>query len=178
MVVEKIEKLIEEAARFPNGLYVSATLDPTGIEKIWRYLKQIGIQTMPINKAHVTIIYSPRPPIGDFKIKDIHGYVKPKAVRIFGKGTRQEPYALVIELDSPELERLRREYMQKYRLTSTYREYVPHLTVTYDLGRVLPGINKLKDKQKKTIENVFSKIIPELPRQIKILNQTAEDLDD
>ncbi len=181
MAIEKIYKLIEEATDYPNGLYVSAELDPMVLDKIWRYFKQVGIPTMPINKAHVTIIYSPRSPDprqGSFKIKDINGVVKPKAIRIFGKGTKQQPYALVIELDSPDLTRLRNEYMRKYKLSSTYRDYSPHLSITYDIERVLPGLKRLNKKQKQTVENIFSKMVHDLPKQIKILKQTAKDLND
>jgi len=172
----KIEKLLEEAG-FNKGIYIDAKPDPNSIEKIWRYLKQVGIPVMPINKTHTTIIYSRRAPQGDFQIIDKQLVAEPKAFRIFGKGTKDSPYALVIELESPGLQKLYREYMRGYHLVSDYPEYRPHITVTYDIERVMPGLKKLTPKQKNTIENIFSKMIPELPKQIRFVKQSVQELD-
>jgi hypothetical protein len=99
-------------------------------------------------------------------------------VHIFGKGTPQSPYALVIEMDSPDLQRLHKELKQEYGLRPTFPIYKPHLSITYDIGKVMPGLKRLTSKQKETIENIFSKMIPELPREIKIQSMYVEDLDD
>jgi hypothetical protein len=176
LAVAKITQLLEESKSFKKGIYVEAIPDPTVLEKIWKYFKQIGIPVMPINKAHVTVIYSKRGPQKDFKIKDRNLVAKPKAIRIFGRGTKDSPYALVIELDSPDLQKLNKEYTKEYNLHSDFNDYRPHLTITYDIGRVMPGLKKLTPRQKQTIENIFSKIIPELPQRIGFIKQNVEEL--
>ena len=176
--VKKIENLLQEVSQsfFKKGIYVDVKLDPNDLQKIWKYMRQIGIPVMPPQKAHITVVYSYSKPNKEFKLKDINGYVQPKAIRIFGKGTKDSPYALVIEMESPELQRLNKYYLKEYHLKPTYPEYRPHLTLTYDIERVMPGLKKLSPKQKETIENIFSKIIPELPKRLKIQSQSVHDL--
>jgi len=174
----KISKLLQESAtRLKKKIYIAGKFDSTDIQKIWIHLQKIGIPLMPLHKAHVTILYSYSRPQKNIKIKDITFNVKLKAFRIFGKGTPDSPYALVIELDSQQLQNLHRYYKKEYNLKYAYPHYVPHLTVTYDIDRVLPGLKKLNEKQKKTIENIFSKLIPELPKKIKMQRQEISYID-
>jgi len=178
--IARIEQIIEEASdylsEYRNGVYSAVSLDPTALQKLQKYLKGVGIEMAPLNKIHVTVIYSRSRPQKQPQAFDINGYVTPKSFGIFGKGTSAEPYVLVLEVDSPELQqahiRMKREYGIKY----TYSEYKPHITLTYDINRVLPGLKKLRPKQKKTIINIFNKMIPELPQKIRILKHTVKGI--
>jgi hypothetical protein len=176
--IARIEQFIEEntnyLSKYRRGVFVSVDLDPTGLEKIWKYMKQIGIQPMPINKAHITVIYSRNRPNSEPKAIQINGSVRPKSFGIFGKGTRESPYAFVIEMDSPELQKLHMEYRRKYGLQPTFPEFKPHLSITYDIERIMPGLKKLNNKQKKTLINLFNKMLPELTKSIRLLKTTIE----
>ncbi len=184
-IKNKVSALIEESQissrekDFSRGVYVSVDLDPTQVRRIWDYMKKVGIQVMPIQKAHVTVMFSTTNPKNIPEIKNnFNGTVRPKAIRIFGKGTRAQPYALVVEFDSPDLKRLHDYYKREYNLRPSYSEYKPHMTLSYDIERVMPGLRNLRPKQKETIENIFSKMIPELPKSIRIHSQHLEGLDE
>jgi 2'-5' RNA ligase len=176
--IARIEQILEEnnnfLSEYRTGVFASVDLDPTGLEKIWKYMKQIGIQPMPINKAHITVIFSRNRPTSEPKALPISGSVRLKSFGIFGKGTKKSPYAFVIEMDSPELQKLHMEYRRKYGLKPTYPEYKPHLSITYDIERIIPGLKKLNNKQKQTLINVFNKMLPELPKSVRILKSTVE----
>lgn len=181
--VALIEQLLQESnadylTKYRKGVYASVTLDPTALVKIQKYLKTVGIQMMPLNKIHITVIYSRSRPTSEPEAIDINGEAELKSFGIFGKGTTKEPYALVIEVDSQALDRAHISYKKKYNLKATYPEYKAHMTISYDINRVLPGLNKLNFKQKETIINIFNKMLPELPKRIRILKSTVESLKD
>ena len=180
--IARIEQIIEESedflSKYRNGVYSSVSLDPVSLQKLQKYLRGVGIDMLPLNKAHVTVIYSKTRPQKQPEAFDIHGYVKPKSFDFFGKGTRNEPYVLALVLDSPELTQAHLKMRREYGLTPTYKNYIPHLTLTYDINRILPGLKNLNPRQRKTIINIFNKMIPELPQKIRILKHKIEPLNE
>ena len=188
-LLDKIDRLIEEAKNFfslsvsdneklddyKSGVYSSVTLDPVALQKIWTYLNRVGLPMQHIQNAHVTVIYSRTRPIKVPKANDITGYVKPKKFGIFGKGTKQEPYVLVLELTSPALQKAHMDF-RKQGLQPTHRDYQPHMTLVLDINRLLPGLQKLSEKKKLAITNIFDKMLPELPQKIKIQKHTVEPI--
>jgi len=180
----KIEKLLQEnyfnskepdyLTKYQRGLYASVTLDPIAVEKIWSYLKKLKLPLMPMNKAHVTIIYSRSRPSKNPQEFDVTGVVEPIGFGIFGKGTKDEPYALVLRLKSQALDKAHFKFRKEYNLKPTYSKYQPHLTLSYDITKIFPGLKKLTPKQKETILNVFDKMLPELPKSLKIQKMTIE----
>jgi 2'-5' RNA ligase len=178
-VITKIQTLIEEVfSGKEKGIYIEAKPDGMTLQKIWGHLKATGLPVMPAQNAHVTIIYSTRAPSSPIKIKDSQITAKIKGFRIFSQGTPNNPYVLVLELDSPDLRKLHQYYMREYNLKYSYPEYIPHMTITYDLGRIFPGLKKMSSKQKKTIEQIFNKLIPELPQKIKFTKQVLSPLNE
>ncbi len=185
-VIATIEQLLVESNwlidkseylnKYRGGVYSSVTLDGNSLQKMQRYLKGVGIEMMPLNKIHITVMYSKSRPSSEPKAFDINGTVEPKSFGIFGKGTSKEPYALVIEVSSPELEKAHRKLKKDHNLKATYPEYKPHISLTYDINRVLPGIKHLSKKQKETIINIFNKMLPELPKKIHIQKHEVEGL--
>ncbi len=176
----KISHLIQEAQtgddRYRDGLYVDAKFDPGALEKIWKLLKKIGFKNMlPINKAHATIIYSRRSPNKTFSLTPINGSAEPSHFEILG-GNRGNPYLLVLVLKSRELQRKHTEYMKEYQLKYDYREYKPHITIVYDIKRLLPGMKLNNPKARKTVENMFNLLIKDFPKQIRILKQSVSEL--
>lgn len=173
----KIEKLIEEAdQRFKNGLYVSAILEPNGLEKIWKVMKKVGFRNLlPIQKAHITIIYSHRPPYKEFQRTPINGYVVPDHFEILG-GHKNNPYVLALVVKSKELQKKHNQYMKEYKLRYDFKEYKPHITLVYDITRLLPGIKPRNKRAKESIENMFNLLIPDMPKQIRILKEEVSEL--
>ncbi len=175
----KIGQIIQEASRYqseyPDGLYVMAKFDPGGLEKIWKILKKVGFRNLlPTSRAHATIIYSKRSPNKPFRLTGINGTAVPSHFELLGGG--RKPPALVLVLKSKELNRKHKEYMKDYQLKSDYREYKPHITVVYDIQRLLPGLKAQNPKAKASVENMFNLLIPDLPKQIHIHREEASDL--
>jgi len=172
----KINNLIEEffnSSKTPDindyrtGVYAAAYLDPQGVNKIWKYLGKLGLPMQHQKNAHVTIMYSKTRPQSIPKMDFNQGDVTPIGFGIYGKGSSSDPYVLVLKLQSPSLVKSH-QGLRKQGLVPTYRDYSPHLTLVLDINRLFPGLKKLTPKQKDNITNVFDKMIPELPRSIKI----------
>ncbi len=178
IVDQKINKLIEESryqSQYQNGLYVSATFDPGGLEKIWKVLKKVGFKKLlSISKAHATIIYSSRPPKKPFRLTGINGMAEPSHFEILGG--RGKPKVLALVLKSKELNRKNKEYTKEYQLKSDFREYKPHITVVYDIQRLLPGLKVNNPKIKASTENMFNLLIKDMPKQIRIHKEEANEL--
>jgi 2'-5' RNA ligase len=176
-ILSKIEQLLENSQiQFNPGVYSSVTLDPHALEKIWKHLKQIGIRLIPINKAHITVIYTKSKPSKEIEKFDIGGYVEPQGFGIFGKGTPNQPYVLVLKVKAPTLKQAHDKMKREYNLKPTYPNYEPHITLTYDINVVFPGLKHVSEKQKKTITNIMDKLIPELPKRINILSHKIKPL--
>ena len=59
---------------------------------------------------------------------------KPTELHVFE--TFDKKRALVIKLDCPYLLERHKYLMQKYDLTYDYNEYIPHITLSYDIGEM------------------------------------------
>ncbi len=174
----KIEMLLENDERFSKGLYVEAKLDPTALQKIWGLLKKVGFkQVIPINHAHITIIYSRRSPNKTFRLTPINGSAEPSHFEILG-GNRGNPYVLALVVKSRALEKKHKEYMKEYQLKYDYKEYKPHMTIVYDLNKLMPGMKPKSPKAKKAIENMFNLLIKDMPKQINIIKEEFSELKD
>ncbi len=173
----KIGHLIQEADdRFQNGLYVEAKFDPGALEKIWKLLKKIGFKNMlPVQRAHATIIYSKRQPNKRFVPTSINGIAEPDHFEIFGG--RGKPHLLVLVVKSKELQRKHNYYMKEYQLKHDYgKNYTPHITIVYDIQRLLPGLKLNNPKAKASVENMFNLLIKDMPKQIRILKEESSEL--
>lgn len=161
-------------SKYRKGVYAQVTLDPIALERIWRYLKKLNLPLMPMQRAHVTVIYSKNRPKANPRAWDINGAARIKGFGIFGKGTPDQPYVLALKLDSQALQHAHMKWRKDYGLKPTYSKYEPHLTLTYDITRIFPGLKKMSEKQKKVITNIFDKMLVDLPKEIKILKHSVE----
>jgi len=179
---EAIDALIQEAyypesdwlTEYRSGVYSSVTLDPTALQKIWKYLKQVGLPMQHIKNAHVTVIYSQTRPSSKPQAFEINGSVEPIGFGIFGKGSKKEPYVLVLRFKSQALEQAHQKIQKDLRIKPTYSQFKPHLTLVLDINRLFPGLNRLTEKQKENIMGIMDKMIPDLPKSIRILKHTVE----
>ncbi len=175
----KISRLILEASqydeRYSDGIHVNAIFDPGALKKIWGLLKKVGFKNfLPINKAHATIVSSTRPPNKEFKKTPINGRAEPSHFEVFG-GQRGKPYILVLVLKSRELHRKHSEYTKKYNLKSG-GNYTPHITIVYDIKRLLPGMKLTNPKAREQTTNMFNLLIKDMPKQISIIKETVTEL--
>jgi len=176
-ISKESKELSENNQGFKKGIYVEAKLDPIATQKLLNFIKEAGLKNItPANNIHVTIIYSTRAPNGPFKLTPINGFVEPDHFEIFG-GKKGNPYVLVLVVRSNELLRKHKYYMKEYNLKFDYPEYKSHITIAYDLNRLLPGINLNNPKAKTNLENLFNLLIPDLPKQIKLQYESVEELD-
>jgi hypothetical protein len=175
----KISKLLEESKGvYDKGIYIEAVYDPGAIDKIWRVLKKVGFKyLLPQNKVHTTIIYSTRPPNKPLKQTSINGYAEPDHFEILG-GHKGKPFVLALILKSNELQKKHKYYMREYKLKYGFHEYKPHITVSYDIKKLFPGLNPKNKTAKKNIENVLNLLIPDMPKQIRILKENVNVLDE
>jgi len=161
--------------KYRKGVYSSVTLDPTAIGKIWKYLNKVGLPMQHEKNAHVTVIYSRTRPRENPIAKDINGTVNPIGFGLFGKGSKNEPYVLVLKVDSPALQKAHQDW-KKQGLKPTYSTYEPHLTLVLDLNRLMPGLHNMTEQKKKALMAVFDKMLPELPKNIRIHKHTLAPL--
>lgn len=159
--------------KYKNGLYVDCKYDKIAIDELMRQFKEAGFKlTTKTEDVHSTIIFSRQAPSKEFSLKEKTIKVFPKKLTVFPKGDSGFP--LVLELESNDLKELHNEYMRKYRLSYDYDEYIPHITITYDLEESL-GI-KIEDSE--TIEKVLNSLEISYPKSITSTGQSESELDE
>ncbi len=109
------------------------------------YMKASPYNSSNPNVLHSSIIYSTSPLLG-FKPDTKRKY----KAKIIGAQLWYDPYMgikdLVIALDSPDLVNRQQEIVNKYRGVSIYQEYMPHLTLVYDItGEFNYFVNEVLD---------------------------------
>lgn len=79
---------------------------------------------------HTTILYS-RKHLPDYKAAGKVKYDTPlHSFEVFGGDTN----VLVLKLDSPDLQERHNELMKEHKATYDFPEYIPHITLSYDIG--------------------------------------------
>lgn len=121
-----------------KGIYVAVKYNQTAQDDLLEFIKEYNIpSTLKAEDFHTTLIYSRKyaeineldDNLGD---KEIAAY--PKELHVFE--TFDKKSALVIKLDCPYLEERHKYLMEKYNLTYDYEEYIPHITLSYDIGNM------------------------------------------
>ena len=160
---ERIQEQNEqkEVKEEEKGLYVAVKYNQSANDDLMDLIKKYNIpSTLKPEDFHTTLIYSRKyaeideldDDLGD---KEIVTY--PKGLEVFE--TFDKKRALVIKLDCNYLEDRHKYLMDKYELTYDYPEYIPHITLSYDIGdMILP-------------ENV------EFPKFFRISSEYQEELD-
>ena len=134
-----------------KGVYVSVTPNANSILLISRYASLIG---MPLllqeqHELHCTVVYSRSIP----KVTPRLDAQKVYRARIVGVnwwlGHDKAGY-LVLLLNSPDLSELHREWYDS-GCTSSFGDYVPHVTLKKDFGPRPPNLGLIRDKLAKYI---------------------------
>ena len=127
-------KLHEIAQKVPDGSYVAVKYTDESRDILKKFVDELDIPNqLSRSKYHTTLIYSrkynPNIEVDQSKYPiELVG----KELTVFP--TQDGKRALVMKFDSPELVDRHNYLMSEYDLTYDYDEYVPHVTLSYDIG--------------------------------------------
>ena len=134
LTFNEYQQLLEEADA-PRGNYVSFDVDDPGLD-----IQPKTGTVVPKGKFHVTVMYSPDTEFDDMTImREIELYSMPFEARVaYAKvlDSQESPdkAAVVLVLDSPRLNIIHRK-LTEMGLKHTYPEFIPHVTLAYDVDR-------------------------------------------
>lgn len=136
------DTIILEGKSEDPGVYVAVHYSKESRDALTAYAESLKIDniTSPSSEFHTTVIYSTSPLKKGEKITPRKWSVenpltvKPKGLRIFK--SRSGEHCLVLELTSPTLKRRFTTLMKDYPSLSTdFPDYIPHITLSYDVGK-------------------------------------------
>ena len=132
----KEDILKESQPENERGVYVAVKYNQSTCDDLLEFIKEYKIpSSLKAEDFHTTLIYSKKwDDITDLNddMEDSEIVAYPKELHVFE--TFDKKRALVILLDCPYLEERHKYLMKKYDLTYDYPEYLPHITVSYDIG--------------------------------------------
>lgn len=148
-----------------KGLYVAVQFNENTKDNIQEFIRKYNIPNgIEREETHCTLIYSTV--YDDVKIEDeIEEYAEPKELKVFE--TRDEKRALVVVLKSDYLEDRHKELMKDSKLVYSYDEYIPHITVSYDIGDLDIGDLDISNLDLSLFGNNFT-IIGEYQEDLKV----------
>ena len=153
-------KTFKEFLNEGKGIYVGVKFTMAAAEDISIFCAENNIPNpVPEKEIHSTLIYSTK--YDNIVTNDVGedlGNAEPLKFHIFN--TQDNKKALVLIIKSEYLIKRHKELMQKYDLTYSYDEYIPHITLSYDIGDF--DISKLN--------------IKDLPTNFTINTEYKEDL--
>jgi len=162
----KLEELYEKDKKMTEhkqGTYAGVRFSPETKESILNFIKKYKVPN-PVSesKLHTTVLYS-RKHLPNYKAQ---GKIDPPYI---GKPDHFEVWktrdtgknCLVLKYKSPELVERHKHLMKEHGATYDFKEYIPHITLSYDIGDM-----KLED---------FGK--PEEIGKIEIVEEYMQPLD-
>lgn len=162
----KLADLKEGSSR---GTYAGVRFDTNTQTRIDKYMKKNNIPNrVPTNKLHTTVLYSRKflpnyKPIGKL-VPPLIGH--PKKLVIWktnppagGPSTN----CLILIFDCKELVKRHKQLMKEHSATYDYDEYVPHITLSYDIEDIT-NVDDLQDC--KTIGNIM--IVEEYAQELDL----------
>jgi len=172
----KIKELLNEVnddttTTKEKGTYAGLKIRPQDEEAIFHLTKKMDLPS-PIKKEdiHLTLLFS-RKYLPDYQpLKTVNYEAKPTRFEIFG----QEQKILVLKLESNELVKRHKELMKEHDATYDFDEYIPHITLSYDLGNEYLGGDMENDV---LLDKISEEFLKEIPDRISIIKEYKEDLD-
>ena len=132
------EDILGEKKEDSRGVYVAVKYNQSTGDDLLDFIKKYNIpSTLKAEDFHTTLIYSRKwDDIQDLNnnMEDFEIVAYPKELHVFE--TFNKKRALVIKLDCPYLEERHKYLMKRYGLTYDYDEYIPHITLSYDIGNM------------------------------------------
>jgi 2'-5' RNA ligase len=127
---------LKESEQENKGVYVAVNYNQSARDDLLELIKKYQIpSTLKAEDFHTTLIYSKKyADIEDLddNMEDSEIVAKPTELHVFE--TFDKKRALVIKLDCSYLEQRHKNLMEKYNLTYDYDVYIPHITLSYDIG--------------------------------------------
>lgn len=157
MRLDEILKLIEAPE---DGTFVGVKFLPADAQKLESFSIENQVPNPnPATKMHITLLFSTNP-IPDYKP---YGQYKsgltatPKDVKIWGE---DEEKVLVLILESPQLVK-RHQYLMKKHPNAKwdFPEYIPHVTLSYDVGDFDPKVLDISKLGKLTLVEEYGEDI-------------------
>lgn len=112
-----------------KGTYSGGKFSKLVLEQLKKFYIKNNIPNKNKN-LHVTILFS-RKNLPDYKAPGKVSYsAKASNFHVFEEKTK----VLVLLLDSKELKKRHKELMDKHNGTYDFPEYIPHITLSYDIG--------------------------------------------
>lgn len=131
--------IIENKKENEKGIYVAVKYNQSANDDLMDFIKKYNIPSvLKPEDFHTTLIYSRKyAEINelDDNLGDNEIVAYPKGLEVFE--TFDKKRALVIKLDCNYLEDRHKYLMGKYELTYDYPEYIPHITLSYDIGEMI-----------------------------------------
>lgn len=133
-----LSEIMESKKKKPDGTYVAVRFSRETQNAIKKFVKALGIKdAVAREKMHTTLIYSRK----HFVYKDpMLGKIEPswkgKAKEFHIWETRDEgkSKALVMAYTCAELTKEHKRIMKEYDAIYDFPEYIPHITLCYDVG--------------------------------------------
>lgn len=125
---------ITQKANTASGTYVAATMDKESKNKIKDLCISMGIPNrIKREKMHTTIIYS-RKHVPELEVNESMYPLEASSLELETFNTQDDKKALVLKIKSKKLVDRHNSLMAKYDLTYDFPEYIPHITLSYDIG--------------------------------------------
>jgi 2'-5' RNA ligase len=127
----KLTDLIEKKQE--KGTYAGLRFGDGDNDKIAELVNNLNLPN-PIEKGdiHMTLLYSRKHLPNYVAAGEIDEWAYPKNFHVFD--TFDKKRALVMMLDCPFAQKRHKELMDKHQATYDYPEYLPHITLSYDIG--------------------------------------------
>ncbi len=147
-----------------GGTYAGYRFNKDDVDNLLKWVSENNIPNQ-VDDIHCTLLYSKKPcpdynPLGNLKQPFTVGLSKPKN----WTHTPDSEGVLVFELDAPEMVKRHKELMKEHDASYDFDEYVPHITISYNVGKDF-DVSKLSP-------------LPSNTRKLQVIEEYAEQLDE
>lgn len=119
---------------FNNGTYIKMTYDNYSRQKLYNWMIESNIPNcVDFTEIHTTLLQTNKEMdsyIPNYKLKGC--VVRPERLEVWH--TSWGTYCLVLILDSDELKEHHRNLIKNYKAIHKHKEFIPHITLSYDVG--------------------------------------------
>lgn len=146
MKFEFINSLIQEGKK-PDGTFVGVKISKESKDALISASKKMKVPNIiDKDKIHITLIYS-RKHLPKFEAKG--KLEKPIIVSVdkldIFPAQEGDSKALIVKLDAPDLVKRHKEIMKEEGATYDFPKYIPHITLSYDVGDFDAKAEKITD---------------------------------
>ena len=134
----RLSQLIEatKAKPEPDGTYIAVRLTKETKDKIKKFIKDNDIPNpLDTSDLHSTMIYS-RKYLPDYEcLGKLDKPWKGKAKKFEVFDTEEGKKCLVVVYDCDKIEKRHKEIRKEHGATHDFPEYIPHVSLSYDIGK-------------------------------------------